>query len=371
MGKGPRLPVRAAGARVPGGDDVHTSGLWHSHVAGHGNTGVQSLTCSGRTATTRFSRQCCSPERPGSRCFVHRTRNTGDPVPSRNSLDSSRVLHGSVGGGRGRRRRQRSLALPSRGDRQSQGGQPLRCRTPGTHLRRAGGRCVRARGEDSVQHEAVGRRVHGHAEARTRERCTLVRQECLGWADPPGGVPQRTCAEFASPTVCEGPRRRMGYCTDRLEYTPPGFDLPLVHVSMAEAENLCSAQGKRLCDELEWELACEGRDALPFPYGYVRDGSGCNHDVGGELFPGGKLADRRVTSSSLERCVSPFGVQRLVGNVDEWCVRPGASPRSVLRGGWWLTGRNRCRAVTDSHGENYAGPQTGFRCCKAARGSTQ
>jgi len=199
------------------------------------------------------------------------------------------------------------------------------------------------------------------------ERCTLVRQDCLRWADPPGGVPQRTCAEFASPTVCEGPRRKMRYCIDRLEYTPPGFELPLVHVSMTEAENLCNAQGKRLCDELEWEFACEGPDALPYPYGHVRDGSRCNHDVSGELFPGGKLADRRVGSSSLERCVSPFGVQSLVGNVDEWCVRPGASPRSVLRGGWWLTGRNRCRAVTDSHGENYAGPQTSFRCCKAAR----
>ncbi len=199
------------------------------------------------------------------------------------------------------------------------------------------------------------------------DRCVGVRQDCLRWADPPGGVPQRTCAEFASPTPCEGPRRRMRFCIDRLEYTAPGEELPLVHVSMREAELLCARQGKRLCEEHEWEFACEGPEALPFPYGYVREGARCNHDVQGALFPGGKLVDRRVPSASLTRCVSPFGVQSLVGNADEWCVRPGAVPRSVLRGGWWLTGRNRCRAVTDSHGESYAGPQTGFRCCKAAR----
>ena len=111
--------------------------------------------------------------------------------------------------------------------------------------------------------------------------------------------------------------------------------------------------------------------ASPYPYGNVRDGARCNHDVVGDLFSmRGKLVDRRVPAASLPSCESPFGVRNLVGNVDEWTTRAGnESPwRSILRGGWWLTGRNRCRAATESHNEIYAGPQTGFRCCKEARG---
>jgi formylglycine-generating enzyme required for sulfatase activity len=127
---------------------------------------------------------------------------------------------------------------------------------------------------------------------------------------------------------------------------------------------------KRICYEDEWEFACEGPEALPYPYGTVRDGAACNHDVAGELFSmRGKLIDRRAPSSELTRCKSPFGVMNLVGNVDEWTQRAGneAPWRSILRGGWWLKGRNRCRAATESHNEIYAGPQTGFRCCKEAR----
>jgi len=44
-----------------------------------------------------------------------------------------------------------------------------------------------------------------------------------------------------------------------------------------------------------------------------------------------------------------------------------APRRAILRGGWWLIGRNRCRAATDNHSELYAGVQTGFRCCRAPR----
>ena len=35
------------------------------------------------------------------------------------------------------------------------------------------------------------------------------------------------------------------------------------------ARDACSAQGKRLCGESEWTLACEGEEHLPYPYGYA------------------------------------------------------------------------------------------------------
>ncbi|MFO0568214.1 MAG: SUMF1/EgtB/PvdO family nonheme iron enzyme [Polyangiaceae bacterium] len=200
-------------------------------------------------------------------------------------------------------------------------------------------------------------------------RCAEPQQECLRWLTVPGQEPQRSCAEFRAPSVCKGNRYAMRYCIDEYEYTPSGFSLPLVNVSWGEAQNICGAMEKRLCQEDEWEFACEGPEALPYPYGYVRDGAACNHDLDDLFDPRQKLYDRRVATDSLPRCKSPFGVFNLVGNVDEWTTRPSreAPWRSILRGGWWLTGRNRCRAATESHNEIYAGSQTSFRCCKAAR----
>ena len=162
----------------------------------------------------------------------------------------------------------------------------------------------------------------------------------------------------------------MRYCIDRYEVTPPGYTYPLTHVNWAEAQNLCHAMDKRLCYEDEWEFACEGPDALPFPYGYVRDGKRCNHDFPEEqlVTSPDHLIDHRVAGDALPECRSPFGVFNMVGNVDEWTTRYARDPprRAILRGGWWLIGRSRCRAATDNHSELYAGVQTGFRCCKAA-----
>ncbi len=200
------------------------------------------------------------------------------------------------------------------------------------------------------------------------ERCLSPIQVCKRWLVVPGQEPQRSCAEFVAPTPCKGGHQSLRYCIDRYEYTPKGWNLPLVHVSWAESQSICHAEDKRLCREEEWEFACEGPEALPYPYGYVRDGEACNHDLDDLFDRRGKLVDRRVPGDSLERCKSPFGVMNLVGNVDEWTTRAGneAPWRSILRGGWWLTGRNRCRAATESHNEIYAGPQTSFRCCKEA-----
>jgi len=108
----------------------------------------------------------------------------------------------------------------------------------------------------------------------------------------------------------------------------------------------------------------------PYPYGWRRDSSACNidrTDLGG---PEEKLTDHRALITAFPRCVSPFGVHNMVGNVDEWVTRPTAvAPnRSILRGGWWLPGRNRCRAFTMGHLESYASKQVGFRCCRASSG---
>jgi hypothetical protein len=197
------------------------------------------------------------------------------------------------------------------------------------------------------------------------EYCPSALQECLHWLEDPGRYAYARCAEYAPLSICVTPREHRRYCIDLHEYTSTGDTLPTVGVSWTEAKRTCEAEAKRLCTEAEWQFACEGEGARPYPYGYRRDSSVCNFDRTDLYDRGGSLRDEREPSGSRPACVSPFGVFDMVGNVDEWTVREGASSpwRSALRGGWWMPARNRCRAATTAHGELYSGPQTGFRCC--------
>jgi len=195
--------------------------------------------------------------------------------------------------------------------------------------------------------------------------CTVVRQHCEAWLEPPFLAGDGRCARFAS-SECVGPRAPMRVCIDRDEYTPPGDSLPMNVASWSDAARICGAGEKRLCRESEWNFACEGEAMLPYPTGYERDARDCNYDRYDLVDAMGRPRDLRQPSAALTACTSPFGVRNMVGNVDEWVVRdvsPGEH-RSALKGGWWLPGRNRCRPATTAHGESYRDFQTGFRCCR-------
>ncbi len=200
--------------------------------------------------------------------------------------------------------------------------------------------------------------------------CPDAEQVCVKWLDPPPYQNLR-CGEYAKPAKCKVPRVSRRFCIDREEYAEPGSGkdaLPVVNKNWGEARSLCEARGARLCKETEWEFACEGPEMSPYPYGWKRDSTLCNFDrtdLGG---PMEKLTDHRAPLDAFPECKSPFGVHHMVGNVDEWVEREGMSApnRSALRGGWWLPGRNRCRAATTAHAEDYSGKQVGFRCCKDA-----
>jgi formylglycine-generating enzyme required for sulfatase activity len=205
--------------------------------------------------------------------------------------------------------------------------------------------------------------------------CPDVDQVCLRWLDPPPYQNLR-CGEYAKPAKCKVPRQHRRFCVDRDEYaeavtagSDPKDALPAVNKSWLEAKTICEARGARLCKESEWEFACEGVDMNPYPYGFKRDSSLCNHDrtdLGGAQE---KLNDHRAPLSAFPACTSAFGAHHMIGNVDEWVEREGvAAPhRSALRGGWWLPGRNRCRAATLHHDESYSAKQVGFRCCADAK----
>jgi iron(II)-dependent oxidoreductase len=143
-------------------------------------------------------------------------------------------------------------------------------------------------------------------------------------------------------------------------------DHPVVHVSWHEADAFARWAGKRLPDEMEWEVACEGADPKR-----------ANLDqLGFGTAPAGAYADRP----------SDCGALQMLGDVWEWTASdfvayPGfeafpyreysevffGSDYKVLRGGAWATRRSVIRPTF----RNWDLPErrqlfAGFRCAKDA-----
>jgi formylglycine-generating enzyme len=198
--------------------------------------------------------------------------------------------------------------------------------------------------------------------------CPNVSQICKRWTDPPGTYHEYRCAEYADPVKCLGERENKRFCIDREELVKPGESLPLAHQSWTSADGVCKSRGARLCLESEWQFACEGEAMHPYPYGdgFKRDSTACNADRTDLGRPNAGLKDLRAPVDAFPKCVSPFGVHDMTGNVEEWATQDhGHLPdRSAMKGAWWLPGKNFCRAVTLGHGETYEGTQMGIRCCK-------
>jgi len=205
--------------------------------------------------------------------------------------------------------------------------------------------------------------------------CPAVEQTCLRWMDPETTVPRR-CAEFAPTGKCQGKTIRKHFCIDRFEYPNKAGEKPVVMKTWYEAADACKAQGKRLCGDSEWTLACEGQERLPYPYGYERNSEACNidkphPDVNEKALANPLTRDAEVArlwqgenSGTRESCVSPYGVFDMTGNVDEWVVNESGMPyKSGLKGGYWGPVRDRCRPMTTAHYENFVFYQIGFRCC--------
>jgi len=110
----------------------------------------------------------------------------------------------------------------------------------------------------------------------------------------------------------------------------------------------------------------------PYPYGWERDRTACNVDIMSGLCRVGGLVDHRAPASAHPRCVSPFGVHDMAGNVDEWATMDGMpiGKREVMKGSWWLPGRHACRSYQGGHGPWYGGTESGTRCCKDAAPET-
>jgi sulfatase modifying factor 1 len=207
----------------------------------------------------------------------------------------------------------------------------------------------------------------------------LQKSACVDWTRR--DFPER-CARFDRDkwlTVSGGlADEPLHFCIDRFEYPNRRGAYPWVMVDWYEARDLCLRTGKRLCNEDEWTFACEGEEASPYPYGYVRDPDACVVDRAWREVDASAFALRDGTramheldrlwqgeaSGTRPRCRSSFGVYDMTGNVDEWTssVRPGERP-SIFKGGYWGPIRGRCRPSTRVHDQDFAFYQQGFRCC--------
>ena len=199
------------------------------------------------------------------------------------------------------------------------------------------------------------------------------------------------CARYEPPPLRSGKRQHVRFCIDRFEYPNLEGVRPAVMGDWFDARESCAREDKRLCLATEWTLACEGNETLPYPYGYERDTAACNIDrprpVPEPDFQAfsepRKIADEvdrldlRVASGERARCISPFGVHDMTGNVDEWVVNehhfdplaPDQEEKerpyvSGLKGGYWGPIRARCRPITSSHNPWFRFYQVGFRCCR-------
>jgi len=207
--------------------------------------------------------------------------------------------------------------------------------------------------------------------------CPLLAQTCKRWLDPEDTTPRR-CAEFEPSGPCQAKTVHKRFCIDRFEYPNKRGEKPVVMKTWSEARDVCLAQGKRLCGDTEWTLACEGEQRLPYPYGLQRSSDACNIDKPRPVANEKALADVKTRSAEVARlwqgeasgarasCKSGYGVFDMTGNVDEWVVNEGAQAprRSGLKGGFWGPVRDRCRSMTDAHAEDFAFYQIGFRCCR-------
>lgn len=207
------------------------------------------------------------------------------------------------------------------------------------------------------------------------EYCPDVEQECLQWVDatgaaskpPPPGTTGR-CGTWKYPSTCKSAKTvHKKFYIDVYEYPNIAGVRPQSWMTWHDVKRACESQGKRLCTRSEWTFACEGQEMKPYPYGdgYHRDRTACNIDnatpKGVDVFQSKAPHDAMlVPAGSMPRCVSPFGVYDMVGNIDEQVINESGVPyRSGLMSGHVFGVRNACRPMTEAHNEDFGWYETG------------
>ena len=196
------------------------------------------------------------------------------------------------------------------------------------------------------------------------------------------------------------------FCVDIFEFPNKACELPMVWTSPVQAKEICELQGKRLCVQEEWMMACradpDGGKDQAFAYGDELDISACNTNKPARRFGPGcdpttamstyrTCATNTEPSGSFPRCRSRYGVYDQHGNVAEIMVRRESSGAVVsqLKGSAFFyvdvarTPENAKRPARDTYPDHcnhdprwhvepmskawHVNYHLGFRCCKAIR----
>ncbi len=251
-------------------------------------------------------------------------------------------------------------------------------------------------------------------------RHPLTRVECL-----------RIQSESKKPIVAGDPRCKSPYmvplydptrgeraeqaklCIDQYEFPDIPCEYPVVYARANEAQLLCQAMGKRLCDAHEWEGACAGALKPPeeeyafgqrrmmqeylhnqereivWAYGKEKDHSKCGtaSKKSQDCMAGGweQCGTNSYPAGSFPECVSSLGVYDQHGNAAEHMNLPlkpeelgsrGGTGETEMKGSWFIFLKaeahvddcrwralmwHRTRLMDDNSHRNY---HLGFRCCR-------
>jgi eukaryotic-like serine/threonine-protein kinase len=108
------------------------------------------------------------------------------------------------------------------------------------------------------------------------------------------------------------------FCSEKQRPLPPGYpqdhpDLPVVSITIVDAQEFAKWAGKRLPTRLEWEAAARGTDGRAYPWGNQHDPALAN------VSDNATLNDHTLMPvSSFSQGASPYGVLQMSGNAWEF-----------------------------------------------------
>ena len=235
---------------------------------------------------------------------------------------------------------------------------------------------------------------------------TISREKCLeGLKDVVIQTPEQRAkcgAENMVPVWVKG--KEPWFCIDVFEFPNKACELPMVWTQPPLAKKVCELQGKRLCSDIEWNIACrgdpEGGPDQRYAYGDRLDLEICHTNLRHRqpcVVQTAKTTWNTCTtdtepSGSFPKCRSRFGVFDQHGNVAEVMMRrEGDKVLTQLKGSAWFyvelakepnepvpaTTTNKTGAYPDHcnfdprwHVEQldramHVNYHLGFRCCKS------
>jgi len=245
--------------------------------------------------------------------------------------------------------------------------------------------------------------------AMTRAECRERRRVAPRLAEP-----DPRCAAANMVSLEPPPRDHSRVCIDQYEFPNVACEYPVVWVRADEANELCHALGKRLCDAHEWEGACAGvvkdpRDdyewdqrrrvemeyfhnlkrEIVWAYGREQNHALCatSSRKSPKCLAGGftLCGTNDFPAGAFPECVSSLGVYDQHGNAAEHMNLPmkaeelgsvGGSGETEMKGSWFIFKQapahpDDCRFRAPGwHASKVADPNShrnyhlGFRCCR-------